>query len=148
MSTVLSTLKFASAKRLVGSTDPVQFRRQKMLKKLDEQIAMAQAMAEGRSYSVTRMKRVRDTETGLKRVVEASGSVRQWWFVSENGKVAVQLRYGSKVIMLTKNRNAVEVNTPVELCSILQTLKTAVSQGELDNEISVAADMVRARFKK
>lgn len=148
MSTALSTLKFVSAKRLVGSTDPVQFRRQKMLRKLDEQIAMAQAMAEGRSYSVTRMKRVRDTETGLKRVVEASGSVRQWWFVSENGKVAVQLRYGSKVIMLTKNRNAVEVNTPAELCSVLQTLKSAVAQGELDNEISIAADMVRARFKK
>jgi hypothetical protein len=148
MSTALSTLKFVSAKRLVGSTDPVQFRRQKMLKKLDEQIAMAQAMAEGRSYSVTRMKRVRDTETGLKRVVEASGCVRQWWFVSENGKVAVQLRYGSKVIMLTKNRNAVEVSTPAELCSVLQTLKSAVSQGELDNEISIAADVVRARFNK
>lgn len=147
MSQVLSSLKFVSAKRLVATTDPTQFRRQKMIRKLDEQIAMAQALAEGRSFAVTRMKRVRD-EMGLKRVVETSASVRQWWFVSESGKVAVQLRYGSKVIMLSKNRNAVEVSSPTELLSVLQTLKTAVSQGELDNEISIAADMVRARFKK
>ncbi len=148
MNTALSTLKFVAAKRLVATTDPIQFRRQKMIKKLDEQIAMAQALAEGRSYAVTRLKRVRDAESGLKRVVETSASARQWWFVSESGKVAVQLRYGSKVIMLTKNRNAVEVNSPSELFSVLQTLKTAVAQGELDNEISVAADMVRARFAK
>ena len=68
--------------------------------------------------------------------------------MSDSGKVAVQLRYGSKVITLSKNRNAVEVNSPSELLTVLQTLKTAVAQGELDNEISIAADMVRARFVK
>ena len=35
-----------------------------------------------------------------------------------------------------------------ELLAVLQTLKTAVAAGELDQEIAVAADMVRARFKK
>ena len=60
MNAVLSKLKFVAAKRLVDTTDPTQFRRQKMLKKLDEQIAMAQAMAEGRSYAVSSVKRVRD----------------------------------------------------------------------------------------
>ena len=63
MSTALSTLKFVNAKRLVAATDPIQFRRQKMLKKLDEQIMMAAALADGRQPLVTRTRRVRDGET-------------------------------------------------------------------------------------
>jgi hypothetical protein len=148
MSTALSTLKFVNAKRLVSKTDPTQFRRQKMIKKLDEQIEMAAALVEGRLPLITRTRRVRDSETNERQLVESSATVRQWWFVSETGKTAVQLRYGSRVIALGKNRNAVEVSGNTELLSVLQTLKTAVSAGELDQEIAVAADMVRARFKK
>ena len=148
MSTALSTLKFVSAKRAIETADPIQFRRQKLIKKLDEQIAMAQAMAEGRAHSITRSRRSIDSVTGQHIKIEVPGMIRPWWFTSESGKVAVQLKYGSKVIMLSKNRNAVEVSNAAELFSVLQTLKTAVSQGELDNEIAVAADMVRARFKK
>ena len=148
MSTALSTLKFVNAKRLVSKTDPTQFRRQKMIKKLDEQIEMASALVEGRLPLITRTRRVRDRETNERQLVESSASVRQWWFVSETGKTAVQLRYGSRVITLAKNRNAVEVSGNSELLAVLQTLKTAVAAGELDQEIAVAADMVRARFKK
>jgi len=148
MSTALSTLKFVNAKRLVSKTDPTQFRRQKMIKKLDEQIEMASALVEGRLPLITRTRRVRDSETNERQLVESSATVRQWWFVSETGKTAVQLRYGSRVITLAKNRNAVEVSGNSELLSVLQTLKTAVAAGELDQEIAVAADMVRARFKK
>ena len=148
MSTALSTLKFVNAKRLVSKTDPTQFRRQKMIKKLDEQIEMASALVEGRLPLITRTRRVRDSETNERQLVESSATVRQWWFVSETGKTAVQLRYGSRVITLAKNRNAVEVSGNSELLAVLQTLKTAVAAGELDQEIAVAADMVRARFKK
>ena len=148
MSTALSTLKFVNAKRLVSKTDPTQFRRQKMIKKLDEQIEMASALVEGRLPLITRTRRARDSETNERQLVESSATIRQWWFVSETGKTAVQLRYGSRVITLAKNRNAVEVSGNSELLSVLQTLKTAVAMGELDQEIAVAADMVRARFKK
>jgi hypothetical protein len=148
MSTALSTLKFVNAKRLVSKTDPTQFRRQKMIKKLDEQILMASALVEGRLPLITRARRVRDAETNERQLVESTASVRQWWFMSETGKTAVQLRYGSRVITLAKNRNAVEVSGNSELLAVLQTLKTAVAAGELDQEIAVAADMVRARFKK
>ena len=148
MSTALSTLKFVNAKRLVSKSDPTQFRRQKMIKKLDEQILMAAALVEGRQPLITRTRRVRDDETNERQLVERTETVRQWWFVSETGKHAVQLRYGSRVITLAKNRNAVEVSGNGELLATLQTLKTAVAAGELDQEIAVAADMVRARFKK
>jgi hypothetical protein len=49
MSTALSTLKFVNAKRLVSKSDPTQFRRQKMIKKLDEQIEMP-ALVEGPAH--------------------------------------------------------------------------------------------------
>jgi hypothetical protein len=145
---ILNSLKFVSAKRLVGSTDPVQFRRQKMIKRLEDQIAMAQAFAEGRQHTLTRPRRSIDPITGQNITLQVPGALRPWWFMSESGKVAVQLRYGSKTIALSKGRNAVEVNSPEELVSVLQTFKTAVAAGELDNEIAVAADAVRARFNK
>jgi hypothetical protein len=119
-----------------------------MIKKLDEQIEMASALVEGRLPLITRTRRVRDSETNERQLVESTASVRQWWFMSETGKTAVQLRYGSRIITLAKNRNAVEVSGNSELLAVLQTLKTAVAAGELDQEIAVAADMVRARFKK
>ena len=64
--------------------------------------------------------------------------------------MVVQLRYGSKVIQFNAkgDKNAIEVSDSDELISVLQTLKTAVESGDLDQQISVAADLVKARFQK
>jgi hypothetical protein len=35
-------------------------------------------------------------------------AVRQWWWPQDNGKLALSIRYGSKVIALTPKANAVE----------------------------------------
>ena len=85
MSSILSSLKFISAKRQT-STDPIQFRREKLSKMLDEQISLATAYMNNTTYQATRMKRVRD-ENGNKQVVEVQKRVKTWWFTNDN-KVA------------------------------------------------------------
>jgi hypothetical protein len=40
------------------------------------------------------------------------------------------------------------VGAAPELALVLETLKIAVESGELDQQISIAADAVKARFKK
>ena len=145
---ILGSFKFVQAKRVMSNLDPVTFRRNKLIRKLDEQIAMAKANASGASYAVKRKTNVVDKESGAKTSVEVSRKLRSWYFTNETGKLCVQLRYGSKVIEFAKNRNAIEVANESELIAVLEKLREAVNSGELDQQITIAADLVKARFKK
>lgn len=148
MSSILSSFKFVNAKRQTN-VDPIQFRRQKLSEKIGHQIALAIALKNGETYTVKRQRNVRDEASGLSTSVEVSRKVKQWWFVnSDTKKVAVQLRYGSRVIDFGKGKNAIEVNDGDELIQALTKLRDAVIGGELDAQIETASDVVRARFKK
>jgi len=74
--------------------------------------------------------------------------IRQMWFVGENGKVCVQIKYGSKILEFSKGKNAIEVSSGEELIAALNTLKIAVESGELDSQLNLAADSVKEKFKK
>lgn len=148
MSAILSSLKLVNAKRL-NSIDPVVFRRNKLNEKLKVQIAMAQAMSRGESFSVKRMKKVTDEVAGETSLIEVNKRVKTWWFTNiDTKKVAVHIFYGNKVIDLAKGKNAVEVANGVELIAVLLKLQAAVLDGSLDSQIEQAADSVKARFAK
>ena len=149
MSNVFNSLKLVTAKRAT-QLPTIQIRRNKLLAKLTEQIKLAIALKDGNTYLTKRLRNVKDSVSGERKVVEIERQVRPWFFNAESGKVMVQLRYGSKVIQFNAkgDKNAIEVSDSAELLSVLQTLKTAVENGELDQQISVAADLVKARFEK
>ena len=81
-----------------------------------------------------------------RKTVEAVKRVKQWWFVAENGKVCLQVRYGTRVIELANGKNSVEVGSGEELLAVLKAVKTAVEAGELDAQIDAASAAVRERF--
>ena len=148
MATVLSSLKVINAVKQVAN-DSTQFRREKLCKKLDEQISLAQAVKDGNTFTVKRQRNIKDKESGLSTTVEVNKKVRQWWFVNrDTNKVALQLRYGAKVIEFAKGKNAIEVSSGDELISTLEKLRVATMNGELDESINQASLLVRARFKK
>ena len=148
MATVLSSLKVINAVKQVAN-DSTQFRREKLCKKLDEQINLAIAVSEGNTYTVKRQRNIKDKDSGLTTTVEVNKRVRQWWFVNrDTNKVALQLRYGTKVIEFSKGKNAIEVNSGEELITTLQKLRTATMSGELDEIITTTSFLVKARFKK
>ena len=100
-------------------------------------------------YTVKRQRNIKDKESGLTTTVEVNKRVRQWWFVNrDTNKVALQLRYGTKIIEFSKGKNAIEVNSGEELITTLQKLRTATMNGELDECINTASLLVKARFKK
>ena len=148
MASVLSSLKVINAVKQVAN-DSTQFRREKLCKKLDEQISLAKAVKDGNTFTVKRQRNIKDKESGLSTTVEVSKKVRQWWFVNrDTNKVALQLRYGTKIIEFSKGKNAIEVNSGEELISTLQKLRTATMSGELDEIITTTSLLVKARFKK
>ena len=74
--------------------------------------------------------------------------IRPWWFVTENGKVCVSIRYGSWTLELAKGKPSVEVASADELVVALETIKRAVEAGELDTQIEIASAGLKSGFKK
>ena len=141
----LNTLKLVAAKQQ-RENNPVIQRRQKLLAKLDEQIALAAAKAAGTVYTAMRSKRVKD-EAGNVTVVQQPKRVKAWFWTVDGGKVCVAVKYGNKVVELAKGRTAVET-TAAELTVTLAVLRKAVESGEIDTQIEAVSSVVRRGFKK
>lgn len=144
--TALGNLKLVAATKPTALAPIVQ-KRNKLIKKLHEQIELATAHAEGRTYTATKIRNVTDDE-GNSKTVELAKRVRQWWWATDNGKLCLTVRYGAKVMELAKGKQAVEVVNKDELVNTLQTLMTAVNEGELDAAIAAASVSVKNAFKK
>ena len=143
----LSGLKLVSAKR-PQQASPFVLRRNKLSKHIFEQIELAKNLADGKTYAPIRMRTVTDKLSGERKTVELPKRIKQWWFVADNGKVCLQIRYGSKVMELAKGKNSIEVANGAELISVLYSVKQAVEVGELDSLIESASNAVRERFVK
>jgi hypothetical protein len=143
----LSTLKLVAAKK-PQQMPTIQLRRNKLSNKLWEQIQLAKSQISGQPLVVTRFRSVKDRDTGLRRQVEMPKRVRPWWFVTENGKVCVSVRYGSWTLELAKGKSSVEVGSADELVVALETIKQAVEAGELDAQIETASAGLKSGFKR
>ena len=142
----LSALKLTAAKRSTGISPQVN-RRMKLLKKIDDQIALAKALATGGTYTTSRFRTVKDDEGGS-RSVEIQKKVRPWWFPTETGKIALSIRYGARVVEISKGKTAIEVASGDDLINALSVVRKAVDAGELDTQIESASIKLREGFGK
>ena len=138
-------LKLVAAKRPQTASPTVQ-RRYKLSNQLWEQIELARASADGKTYAPIRLRSVKDKLTGERKTIEAAKRVKQWWFVADSGRVCLQVRYGTRVMELAKGKNSIEVGSGTELLAVLETVKKSVELGELDTQIADASAAVRERF--
>ena len=58
----------------------------------------------------------------------------------------VSVRYGSRVLELSRGKSAVEVTSAEDLVKTLEALKLAVESGELDAQIEAASGALRSGF--
>lgn len=145
---ILSNFKLVASKKRQG-VSPVMQRRNKLGNKIFEQIQLAQAQRDGITYAPTRLKTYVNKETGERRTIESAKRVRQWWHVNDSGKINLICKYGSKQIQFdSKGKNAIEVANGEELLTALESLKLAVEQGELDQQIEATSGALRAGFLK
>ena len=142
---ILGTLKFTTAKKQ-AQLSPVQNRRAKLCKKLDEQIAIAQGMISGVAYTANKITSFIN-EKGEEEITEVAKRLKVWWFMTDNGKLALTLKYGARQLELAKGKNAIEVADLEELVAVLTKLKMAVDAGEIDSAIEAASAKLRAGFK-
>lgn len=142
----LSGLKLTGALKSTN-VPAVQLRRNKLANRLCEQAELAKAFTSGATYAAKKLRTITDAD-GVRKQVETNKRVKAWWFVADNGKLSLSVRYGTKVLELAKGKYAVEVGGDKDLVPTLELLKGAVLAGELDAQIDAAADKLREGFGK
>jgi len=144
--TALAGLKITTARKPTNQPVIIQ-QRNKLAKRLFEQMELAKAQQSGGTFASRKLKSIKGDD-GIRRTIEVAKRVKPWWFVADNGKVCVNIRYGSKLIELAKGKTAIEVANAEDLIRTLDVIKSAVIEGELDAQIEAASGALRAGFKR
>ena len=138
---LLNTLKLVAATR-DNKTSPVLQRRQKLIKKIDEQMELAKAQANGSIYSPTKFKNIVNAETGTNEYKQVPKRIRAWWWKNEAGKLNLVVRYGARIIELGKGKNSIELENEAAILPTLELIKKVVEAGELDDAITAVSKAV------
>lgn len=143
----LANLKLSTAVKPTHTT-AVQLRRDKLAKRLWEQAELARAQQNGTQFAPMRFRTVVEHDTGLRRQVEQPKRIKPWWFTTDAGKLALHVRYGTRVLELAKGKFAVEVPSEKDIAPTLDLIKAAVLAGELDAAMDAASVKLREGFHK
>lgn len=130
---ILSSLKVI-ARPKIEPKPPILGKRLKLIEKLDEQQAMAQAMLDGQAYEAFKDKKVKDPETGERKTVRTRKAVRPWYF-DDNEHYYFEIKVGLKTLELEKGKAAIDVGKKEDLPTVISTIIKAVESGELDAQI-------------
>ena len=144
----LTALKLVVGKRN-ASAAPIVVRRNKLITKLHEQIELCEAQRNGATYAPKRLRSYTDKQSGERVTVEAVKRVREWFWVSDSGKINLAVKYGAKTLALNKKgANAIELASGDELIATLKTLKICVANGEFDDAIAEVSKATKLVFGK
>ena len=144
----LTALKLVVGKRN-ATVAPIVVRRNKLITKIHEQIELCEAQRNGATYAPKRLRSYTDKQSGERVTVEAFKRVREWFWVSDSGKINLAVKYGAKTLSLNKKgANAIELASGDELIATLKTLKICVANGEFDDAIAEVSKATKLAFGK
>lgn len=115
-----------------------QQRRNKLIGKLQEQLALVEAELNGTSYKRMRSVVVANAEGEPVRV-QRPVRLKQWWTRTSAGQVLLTVRYGAVPLPIANGMTAIDVGQMAELPKTIATVIKAVDEGELDAELAAVA---------
>ena len=144
----LNGLKLVVSKKHMHAS-PIVLRRNKLISKLHEQLELCEAKRSGNTYAPKCLKTVTDKQSGERKTIETIKRVKEWFWVGDNGKINLAVKYGAKTLALNKKgANAIELGNADELIATIKSLKSAVANGELDDAIAEVSTATRQAFGK
>lgn len=146
MGTVLQSLRVVAASR-PKHLSPAAKRRSKLTERIDQQIQVAQAKDRGEQFTINVSRRKRNQLTGEMVDVSRQRQVKECWWVTDDGKLMLELRYGVRSIEFAKGKSAIEVSGWEQLIPTLEILKTAATSGEFDDQLSAVASRLERQLK-
>lgn len=118
-----------AAARARHKADTVEYRRDKLIANLEEQIELAELSLQGKTPQIKR-KRGRRIATVRPRL---------WWSTEPDGHVFTQIRYNKVPLNLLGRGTSIEVGPLKKSPAVYRRVIRAVKAGELDNAIESAA---------
>jgi hypothetical protein len=136
----LKSLTFAVLPK--REVNPVQERRTKTIARLEEQ----KQLFNDPNFTRTVRTSVKNGD-GVRTIVEKQQRVTAWWVQVGDGSCLLTIRSGWKPIEFDKGKSAIVVLSHDKIPAIIDTLITAVRNGELDEHLaqSSKAGMVKKR---
>ena len=133
---MLKGFQFIAAPRAASQLSVEEVRRNKLIKHLLEQRAIAIAEAAGETHSAKRSRWVKN-ESGVKERVEVEKRLKRWWVEQADGQVVLTVRWGSRAIEWERGKAAINVGDRGKLTAIFDKLIAAVQAGEIDQHIEL-----------
>ena len=143
---ILSELKTVSVVR-PKSQPSIVIRRNKLISKLHDQLQCVQAKIKGEEFIQTKYVSLKK-DNGERVELAKQKRLKPWWFTSESGNLTFELKYGNKKLEIVKGKTGIEANSLNELEKVVEVLKKAVAEGELDDRINSVADVISRRIHK
>jgi len=144
MATILQTLKVSNVRRVIEKS-PAQVRRMKLVSSLIEQHIAAKAKLSGETYRVKVLRRIRNKVTGESIVSEHDKRFRPCWWIADDGKHYLEVRYGWKQLEIAKGKSTIEVGDAANLIPTLEILRDAAMVGEFDDQLATVATRVKGK---
>jgi hypothetical protein len=146
MPSILQSLKAVTANR-PRHLSPVAVRRNKLIARIDQQIKVAHSKSRGEQHVVTSNYRKRNKLTGEMIDTVHQRTIKECWWVNDDGKLLIELRYGVRTIEFAKGRSAIEVGSWDQLIPTFELLKKATDAGEFDEQLSAVASRLERQLK-
>jgi hypothetical protein len=134
---ILKNLTFTTLPTTGGN--PILDRRTKIVARLEEQKLIL------KDPNYTRTVRNWVKKDGGRVMVEKQQRVPLWWRQFPNGSYALFVRSGLKPIEFEKGKAAIAVPSLDKLPSVIDTLITAVRNGELDEQLAISGKQATAK---
>ena len=73
---------------------------------------------------------------------------RTWFWMNEEGKIYLQIKYGKLSLELSKGKFAIQCGSLDDVSSNLQIVETLVNKGEFDVMLTSVSKEIRSKFDK
>jgi len=116
-------LKFVAAKKPIND-DPIMQRRQRLVRRLDQQISL------------------------IKSAVDGMPPRTSWVWMDDTGAYFLPIKYGRTSIELQKGMFAVQCDCIEDVGQGLAAIRAMVLQGDFDAQLQKASTEIRSKFSK
>lgn len=94
------------------------------------------------------LKSIRRQQTLLEAYKNGEKTFRTWFWMSEDGKLYLQIKYGKSALELGKGKFAIQCNSIDDIASNLSIVETLVNKGEFDAMLTSISKEIRSKFSK
>ena len=94
------------------------------------------------------LKSLRRQQTMVQSYKAGEKTQRTWFWMNEEGKIYLQIKYGKLPLELSKGKFAIQCGSLDDVASNLQIVETLVNKGEFDVMLTSVSKEIRSKFDK